>query len=97
MLRRLLRLLFPDRGVRRTPVVLAAPVRRAVPPPPAERTPAQALAEAEARMARLPPEKAQAIRMARLVHRVTRDAAMADLSDDQRRRLTALARRRFGG
>ncbi|MGE5504941.1 MAG: hypothetical protein ACM31L_11005 [Actinomycetota bacterium] len=97
MLRRLFRLLFPDRRARRTavPAAAPAPVRRA-PPPPRERTPAQALAEAEERMARLPPEKAQLIRTALLVQKATRDAAMAELTDEQRQQLATLAKRTFG-
>ena len=97
MLHQLFRLLFPDRRARRpTTVPAATPVNCAVEEPP-RRTPEQALAEAAVRMARLPPEKAQLIRTARLVHRVTRDAAMAELTDEQRQHLAALAKRTLGG
>jgi hypothetical protein len=52
---------------------------------------ATALAEAEARMAALPPEKAQLIRNALLVHRATREQALAELSDEDRAKLQGIA------
>jgi hypothetical protein len=97
MLRRLFRLLFLDRRARRTVQAPAAQGPACQQVKPQQRTPQQALAEAEERMARLPPEKAQLIRTALLVQKATRDAAMAELSDEQRAQLAALAKRTFGG
>lgn len=57
---------------------------------PKERTPATALAEAEERMKRLPPEKAQLIRSAMLVHRA-RQGVLAELSDEEREKLNKVA------
>ncbi|TAN57132.1 MAG: hypothetical protein EPN20_17580 [Magnetospirillum sp.] len=80
--------------------------RRAAPPtpmrrhvesvPPPERGPAEALAEAEARMQRLPPEKAQLVRAAMAVHRVSQ-AALADLSDDELSKLRQVAEKALLG
>ncbi|KIL97547.1 hypothetical protein CCC_00608 [Paramagnetospirillum magnetotacticum MS-1] len=55
-----------------------------------ERDPATALAEAEERMKRLPPEKAQLIRSAMLVHRA-RQSVLANLSDEERAKLNQVA------
>ncbi|EME70341.1 hypothetical protein H261_08463 [Paramagnetospirillum caucaseum] len=63
---------------------------------PRERDPATALAEAEERMKRLPPEKAQLIRSAMLVHRA-RQSVLAELSDDERARLEQVARKALLG
>ena len=68
----------------------AASRPRACAPEPKERDPATALAEAEERMKRLPPEKAQLIRSAMLVHRA-RQSVLADLSDDERAKLEQVA------
>jgi hypothetical protein len=57
---------------------------------PRERDPLTALAEAEERMKRLPPEKAQLIRSAMLVHRA-RQSVLADLSDEEREKLNQVA------
>ncbi|WP_096703849.1 hypothetical protein [Magnetospirillum sp. 15-1] len=65
-------------------------------PEPKERDPATALAEAEERMQRLPPEKAQLIRSAMLVHRA-RQSVLADLSDDERAKLEQVARKALLG
>jgi hypothetical protein len=98
--RRLLRALFLDRRARAAlqpaAVVRRKPQHREEAPPPRERTPAEALAEAEERMARLPPEKAQLIRSARLLHRV-RQGVLDDLDDDQRKKLGDMAKKMFGG
>jgi hypothetical protein len=61
-----------------------------------ERDAATALAEAEERMRRLPPEKAQLIRSALLVHRA-RQSVLAELSDDERDRLQDVARKALLG
>lgn len=66
------------------------------PPPPKERDPATALAEAEARMRLMPPEKAQLIRSAMLVHRA-RQSVLAELSDEERAKLEAVARKALLG
>ena len=65
-------------------------------PPDEERSPAQALAEAEARMQRLPPEKAQLIRTAMAVHRVSQ-SVLAELSDDELARLRQVAEKALLG
>lgn len=90
----LLKYLFMDKRARqalepRRPVAVAKPAQK--PPPPRERTPAEALAEAEERMKRLPPEKAQLVRAARLIHKVRQTA----LSDSDRERLRGLAEKAF--
>jgi hypothetical protein len=97
----LLKFLFLDKRARRS--LAPAPVkaaRAAAPktaaPPQRERTPAEALAEAEERMRRLPPEKAQLVRSAMAVHRV-RQSVLADLSDEDRRRLQDMAEKAFFG
>ncbi|WP_043745451.1 hypothetical protein [Paramagnetospirillum magneticum] len=61
-----------------------------------ERDPATALAEAEERMKRLPPEKAQLIRSAMLVHRA-RQSVLAELSDEERDKLEQVARKALLG
>ncbi|MGE5547138.1 MAG: hypothetical protein ACM33T_09585 [Solirubrobacterales bacterium] len=101
MLRALLKFLFLDKQARRSLEPRAAPARRARPTerrpePPPERTPAQALAEAEERMVRLPPEKAQLVRAALLVQRA-RQSVLADLTDEERDRLAELARTTLTG
>ena len=63
---------------------------------PPERSPAQALAEAEARMQRMPPEKAQLIRGAMAVHRL-RQSALAELSDDELSKLRRVAEKTLLG
>ncbi len=77
-----------------------APVDSACPkvagPKKRERDPATALAEAEERMKRLPPEKAQLIRSAMLVHRA-RQSVLAELSDDERAKLEQVARKALLG
>ena len=70
--------------------------RHVVSVPPPERSPAEALAEAEARMQRLPPEKAQLIRSAMAVHRA-RQSALADLSDDEMAKLRQVAEKALLG
>ncbi|CAA7624944.1 hypothetical protein [Magnetospirillum sp. SS-4] len=90
-----------DALTRRTAAPLAARHRRnpaatGTPPPPPERDAATALAEAEARMRRLPPEKAQLIRSALLVHRA-RQSALGELSDDERARLRQVAQKALLG
>jgi len=91
-----------DALTRRTAAPLAARHRRnptatgTTAPPPPERDAATALAEAEARMRRLPPEKAQLIRSALLVHRA-RQSALAELSDDERARLRQVAHKALLG
>ncbi|CAA7616202.1 conserved hypothetical protein [Candidatus Terasakiella magnetica] len=91
---RWLQALFLDKRARQAlnPKPPPAPVcrPRAAPPPVRERDPATALAEAEARMQRLPPEKAQLIRSAMAVHRV-RQSVLADLSDEERAKLKEMA------
>lgn len=74
----------------------AAARPKAAAPRPKERTPAIALAEAEERMKRLPPEKAQLIRSAMLVHRA-RQSVLAELSDDERAQLEQVARKALLG
>ncbi|CUW37399.1 conserved protein of unknown function [Magnetospirillum sp. XM-1] len=73
----------PAPGPSVRPQVAAAPKRK-------ERDPATALAEAEERMKRLPPEKAQLIRSAMLVHRA-RQGVLAELSDEEREKLNKVA------
>ena len=75
-----------------------APLRRrlASSAPPPERSPAQALAEAEARMQRMPPEKAQLIRSAMAVHRL-RQSALAELSDEDLSKLRQVAEKALLG
>ena len=74
-----------------------SPCRHVVSVPPADgRSPAEALAEAEARMRRLPPEKAQLIRSAMAVHRAAQ-SALAGLSDDELSRLRQVAERALLG
>lgn len=75
-------------------VPMSSAVRSA--PPPRERSPAEALAEAEERMKRLPPEKAQLIRSALLVHRA-RQGVLAELSDEERAKLEQVARKALLG
>lgn len=77
----------PPVAVRRRPAVAA---------PPPERSPGQALAEAEARMARMPPEKAQLIRSAMAVHRL-RQSALAELSDEDLSKLRQVAEKALLG
>ncbi len=95
---RLLRLLFLDRRARRALDAEPQAVRRRRPAPaaPPERSPAQALAEAAERMRRLPPEKAQLIRTAMVIHRA-RQPVLAGLPEAQRRRLERMARRALLG
>jgi hypothetical protein len=69
--------------------------RQEVPPPPV-RDAATALAEAELRMQRLPPEKAQLIRCALLVHRV-RQSVLGELSDEERDKLRGIAQKALLG
>jgi hypothetical protein len=71
-------------------------VRRTVAAAPRERTPGEALAEAEERMKRLPPEKAQLIRSALLVHRA-RQSVLGELSDDERAKLQQVAQKALLG
>lgn len=95
----LLKFLFLDKRARRAleaPPAAAAPRRRAEPGPARERTPAEALAEAEERMRRLPPEKAQLVRSAMTVHRL-RQGALDELSPDDRRKLAEAAEKAFFG
>ena len=70
--------------------------RHVVSVPPLERSPAEALAEAEARMQRLPPEKAQLIRSAMAVHRA-RQSALAELSEDEMSKLRQVAEKALLG
>lgn len=97
-----LKLLFLDKRARqalRPAMRAAAPARPEGKSPPAkekERDPATALAEAEERMKRLPPEKAQLIRTARLIHRA-RQSALGELSDEDRRKLQEIAEKAFLG
>ncbi len=95
---RLLRYLFLDKRARRAlePAPVTAPRRPRDPPPVRERTPAEALAEAEERMKRLPPEKAQLVRSAMTVHRL-RQGALDALSPDDRRKLAEAAEKAFFG
>lgn len=94
---RLLRYLFLDKRARRAlEPAPAAPPRRPDPPPARPRTPAEALAEAEERMKRLPPEKAQLVRSAMMVHRL-RQGALDALSPDDRRKLAEAAEKAFFG
>ena len=80
------------------PAAVSPPRRSAAPPPPPppERDVATALAEAEERMRRLPPEKAQLIRSALLVHRA-RQSVLGELSDDERAKLRHVALRALTG
>jgi hypothetical protein len=98
MLRRLLRYLFLDKRARQSlDVPVAVPKRRMrVAAPKPERTPADALADAEKRMQRLPPEKAQLIRTAMAVHRAGQ-ASLAGLSDEDHKRLQQVAEKAFLG
>ncbi len=94
-----LRRLFPDRPAATAPMREPATMRprmAAPPPPPRERDAATALAEAEARMARLPPEKAQLIRAAQAIHRA-RQSVLAELSDEERAKLRRVATRALLG
>jgi hypothetical protein len=99
MLRRLLHFLFLDRKARdalkRKPAAAMRPRRATGGERP--RDPATALAEAEERMKRLPPEKAQLIRTALLVQMATRDAALSELSEEEVQRLADVARKTFLG
>ncbi len=79
---------------RSAPPVVAR--RHVVRVPPEERGPAEALAEAEVRMQRLPPEKAQLIRSAMAVHRVSQ-SALAELSDDELSKLRQVAEKALLG
>jgi hypothetical protein len=92
--------LFLDKRARNALQGRAAPPagmpRRISGTPPPERDAATALAEAEERMRRLPPEKAQLIRSALLVHRA-RQSVLAELSDDERDRLQDVARKALLG
>jgi len=91
--------LFLDRRAREALLPRpAAAVRRAVivSTPAPERSVATALAEAEDRMQRMPPEKAQLIRAAMLVHRA-RQSVLADLSDEERTKLERTARKAMLG
>lgn len=99
---RLLKYLFLDKRARTSlekPAIKPV-VRRAAAtppsPPPRERDPATALAEAEARMKRLPPEKAQLVRTARLIHRASQ-SALGNLSDEERTKLQNIAENAFLG
>jgi hypothetical protein len=67
-----------------------AEVRPKANPKQRDRDPATALAEAEERMKRLPPEKAQLIRSAMMVHRA-RQSVLAELSDEEREKLNKVA------
>lgn len=96
-----LKFLFLDKRARQAlkPAKAAAPARAVrsggPPPPPKEKTPAEALAEAEARMQRLPPDKAQLIRSALAVQRA-RQSVLAELSDEEREKLQDVALKAFG-
>ncbi|MBI3443849.1 MAG: hypothetical protein HY055_00390 [Magnetospirillum sp.] len=100
MLLGLLKRLVLDKQARASlaPPPREAAVRRAAKPvpPPKERDPATALAEAEERMRRMPPEKAQLIRSAMLVHRA-RQSVLAELSDEERAKLEEVARKALLG
>jgi hypothetical protein len=78
------------------PAPVVGRARRVAMAPPPERSPAEALAEAEERMKRLPPEKAQLIRSALLVHRA-RQSVLAELSDEERDKLQQVARKALLG
>ena len=93
-----LKRLVLDKRAREALAAAPPPVRRppAARPAPKERDPATALAEAEARMARMPPEKAQLIRSAMAVHRA-RQSVLAELSDEERAKLEAVARKALLG
>ncbi|OAN54135.1 hypothetical protein A6A04_12915 [Paramagnetospirillum marisnigri] len=74
-----------------------APTRvHAVTVPPPERDIRTALAEAEDRMRRLPPEKAQLIRSALLVRRASQ-SALAQLSEDEVDKLRQVAEKAMLG
>ena len=93
--------LFLDKRARealrgRSAPPVAVRCRRVAAAPPSERSPSQALAEAEARMARMPPEKAQLIRSAMAVHRL-RQSALAELSDDELSKLRQVAEKALLG
>jgi hypothetical protein len=91
----LLKLLFRDTRSRQPaphPAVRAEP-----PPPPRERTAADAIADAEERMKRLPPDRAQLIRQAMAIHRATRETTFANLSDEERAKLQHIAEKTFLG
>ncbi|RAU22040.1 hypothetical protein CU669_10115 [Paramagnetospirillum kuznetsovii] len=64
--------------------------------PPRERDVHAALAEAEERMRRLPPEKAQLIRTAMAVRRASQ-SALAHLSDDEMDKLRSVAEKALLG
>lgn len=83
-------------ALNRPPPVAASRARTAAPPPARERSPAEALAEAEERMKRLPPEKAQLIRSALLVHRA-RQSVLGELSDEERDKLRKVAQKALLG
>jgi hypothetical protein len=72
------------------PAPKAGPCPKAAAAKPRERDPLTALAEAEERMKRLPPEKAQLIRSAMLVRRA-RQSVLAELSDEERAKLEQVA------
>lgn len=85
------------RGALNRPPPVAVPrARTATPQPVRERSPAEALAEAEERMKRLPPEKAQLIRSALLVHRA-RQSVLGELSDEERDKLRKVAQKALLG
>lgn len=85
-------------ALNRPPPGAAPRARTAVSPPERERerSPAEALAEAEERMKRLPPEKAQLIRSALLVHRA-RQSVLGELSDEERDKLRKVAQKALLG
>lgn len=89
----LLKSLFRDTRPRQT----ATPAVRAEPPQPRERTAADAIAEAEERMKRLPPDRAQLIRQAMAIHRATRESTFANVSDEDRAKLQRIAEKAFLG
>ncbi|MBI5163681.1 MAG: hypothetical protein HY985_07245 [Magnetospirillum sp.] len=97
-----LKFLFLDSRARKAlqPPAASKPIparrlRPAAAPPVRERDAATAIAEAEARMLKMPPEKAQLIRTARLIHRA-QQSTLAELDDAQRQRLTEVAAQAFG-
>ena len=70
--------------------------RHVVTVPPPERSPADALAEAEIRMQRMPPEKAQLIRSAMAIHRASQ-SALAELGDEELAKLRQVAEKALLG
>jgi hypothetical protein len=89
--------LFLDKRARETRQQRAAPPRRrAASSPPPERDVHAALAEAEERMRRLPPEKAQLIRNAMAVRRASQ-SALAELSDEEMDKLRSVAEKALLG